>query len=460
MEELNKEQLKKSFHQEMINLYKNMIKIVKYKPTRLMDYINKFGGYEAAVKYIDTESNIQDFAVLWEKERLDLSVEVLIISDTYRCLFDDDLVAYCDRKLKKYSYAPNKIEKEEENSGYIEKEEKIDLKELLKHKEDYLPKSMLKNYSLYNKAVDISVEQWKENLLDTKIVTPNNLDLILRIYSIGDGVGPKELSEEPGYSSTYPYKEVVMTLAKRIKAKLKVDVPKDENKKVLWWHLLFNGGLKDNTSFEWSLKLPLREAVKQLIEEGKIQQVDTLSHIGQKEIKEVSIHKKESLKDSKDPQDALTAFDKLFESIMAGSSKEQEVKDTPSIEKASKEILPKEISTEKCVVPSAEKVDTEVIPDHASDTMQLDYKERIKKECLDYYGAICDICGFDYGYTYGESYEHYIGVHNVTGVEGDEILPDTDPIKDIIPICHNCHHIIHSKTPPIPVDKMRKMIKA
>ena len=119
MTELSTDQLKKSFHQEMINLYKKVIKSIKYKPTRLMDYINKYGGYEAAVKYISTESNVQDFAVLWEKERLDLSVEALIASENYRSLFQEEIVAFCDRKLKEYSYAPNKIEEVEEATGYF-----------------------------------------------------------------------------------------------------------------------------------------------------------------------------------------------------------------------------------------------------------------------------------------------------------------------------------------------------
>ena len=148
MTETNTEQLKKLFHQEIIDLYKQIIKSVKYKPTRLMDYINRYGGYEAAVKYISTESNVQDFAILWEKERLDLSVEALITKEQYRILFSEDILSFCDRKLKEYSYAPNKIEEVEETTGYFdeEEEEKIDLAELLKQKELYLPKMKKKEY--------------------------------------------------------------------------------------------------------------------------------------------------------------------------------------------------------------------------------------------------------------------------------------------------------------------------
>ncbi|MEG0012617.1 MAG: hypothetical protein RSG75_00485, partial [Cellulosilyticaceae bacterium] len=85
--------------------------------------------------------------------------------------------------------------------------------------------------------------------------------------------------------------------------------------------------------------------------------------------------------------------------------------------------------------------------------------EKLKKECLEYYGAICEICGFDYGYTYGEGFESKIDIHHIQATCEEEILLHTDPIKDLIPICHNCHCIVHSKTPPYSVDEMRVMLK-
>ena len=491
MTELNTDQLKKSFHQEMIHLYKKITKIVKYKPTRLMDFINKYGGYEAAVKYISTESNVQDFAVLWENERLDLSVEALITSETYRSLFQEEIVAFCDRKLKEYSYAPNKIEEVEEPTGYFDEEEKIDLAELLKQKELYLPKVVKKDYPMYYQAVAITCSQWKEMVTNTKVVTANNLDLLLRIYAIGDEVGPKDLAKESGYSSTYPYKEVIMALGKRIKTYLKVDIPTGEEGKPLWWHLLFNGGLKDNSDFEWSLKNDLRKALDELIAEGTIQKIEVQSQKERKTIEETVVEvvpaPTASSSSSTSKKEELSAFDRLFESIMAGSTftpkKETRVEE-PKEEKIKEENISKEeplqvfrenhsITTEKILEKSlesestshavlsqerVEQVDEQAIS--ASDVSETDYKEKLKKECLEYYGAICDLCGFDFGYTYGEAYESCIDVHNHKQVEGEEILETTHPIEDLIPVCHNCHHVIHRTIPPISVEDMRKMVKA
>lgn len=481
MTELSTDQLKKSFHQDMINLYKQIIKSIKHKPTRLMDFINKYGGYEAAVKYLSTESNVQDFAVLWEKERLDLSVEALITSEAYRSLFSEEIVAFCDRKLKEYSYAPNKIEEVEEPTGYFDEDEKIDLKELLKQKELYLPKVTKKEYPIYNQAISITCDEWKAAITNDKIVTANNLDLLLRIYAIGDAVGPKDLAKEEGYSNTYPYKEVIMALGKRIKTYLKIDVPVGGDGKPLWWHILFNGGLKDNSDFEWSLKKDLRKAVNELIDAGIIHQVEVQSQKEIQNIEEVSLKTAEVPKASKttsvNKQDELSAFDRLFESIMASSEpekKEERPQEEQLFEEASSSIVQstkshaedvEEVISEEETLNSVEILE-EVIHEICEHTqsnkekLDSDYKEKLKKECIDYYGAICDICGFDFGYTYGEAYEQCIDVHNQKSVQGEEILPTTHPTEDLIPICHNCHHVIHSVVPAISVDKMRKMVKA
>ena len=501
MTEINTQALKKDFHQDIIDLYKRITKMVKYKPTRLMDFINKYGGYEAAVKYITTESNVQDFAVLWESERLDLSVEALITCEKYRPIFNEDVLAYCDRKLKEYSYAPNKIEEVKEPTGYFdedENEEKIDIEEFLRQKELMMPKVVKKDFKIYKFAVGISKDDWKSILLNTKIVTASNLDFLLRIYSIGDEVGPAELSKEKGLSNNYPYREVMMALGKRIKTALKVEVPVGEDQKPLWWHLLFNGGFKDNSSFEWSLKTELREALDEMIAEGTITKVEVNSEKERVPIEEETPIKKEipTMK-KKDLDDGMTAFDRLFASIMADDEPKKDEKpvqeaaahkenaakvSSVAMSKVSDEKLVTKIEPDKVVgeekplkvMTSLEEVTkdlAEAIHGKAEDSKaetvketleetSKDYRETIKAACIDYYGAICDLCGFDYGYTYGEAFEKMIEVHNVHGVLGDEILLDTDPVKDLIPICCNCHQVIHSQNPPISVEKMREMIKA
>ena len=482
MAQFDSEQLKKSFHQEMIALYKRMTKELKYKSPRLMDLINKYGGYEAAVKYITTENNVQDFAVLWENERLDLSVEALITNVRYRDLFMDDIVKYCDRKLEEYSYAPNKIEEiEEEPITFYEEEPvfpKVErLNELVEQEKKIEENS--EPYIIYTEGIPITESMWQEVLQNTHLVSKKNLDLLLRIYFIGDRVTPEDLSKEEGYLATYPYNEVITAMAKRIKAYFKVEVPVGEDGKVLWWHLLFVGGVKDNKCFEWSLRNNLRMALKKLIEEEKVQVTDIVVHTQKPilDLKENVIEEKIVEEDVENEE--LSDFDRLFEAIMMPKTENNcekvDIEGTnkkESISPKNSELIPntclenesKEIS--KSFVPKENSVQ-KVQEDFVKDISEIEETEAIfnktlkelKAECINYYGAICDICGFDYGYTYGESYEMEIEVHNIKGILGEEILMDTHPIEDLIPICHNCHHILHHHQPMLSVEKMRQMVK-
>ena len=65
-----------------------------------------------------------------------------------------------------------------------------------------------------------------------------------------------------------------------------------------------------------------------------------------------------------------------------------------------------------------------------------------RKECLELKGTACLICGFDSEKTYG--IPGIVEVHHLHPLaDGGERV--TDPAKDLIPVCPNCHRIIHSR---------------
>ena len=55
------------------------------------------------------------------------------------------------------------------------------------------------------------------------------------------------------------------------------------------------------------------------------------------------------------------------------------------------------------------------------------------------------MCGFDFAKAYGEQFSGIIDVHH--RVPLNEIRSDyvVDPVRDLIPLCPNCHCAIHSK---------------
>ena len=68
-----------------------------------------------------------------------------------------------------------------------------------------------------------------------------------------------------------------------------------------------------------------------------------------------------------------------------------------------------------------------------------------RRECIQRYGAICQICGFDFAETYGIEYKGFIEVHHIVPISQIGTEYHINPIKDLIPVCSNCHSALHKK---------------
>lgn len=82
---------------------------------------------------------------------------------------------------------------------------------------------------------------------------------------------------------------------------------------------------------------------------------------------------------------------------------------------------------------------------------------RVRSECLRIHGAKCAICGFDSEAVYGVP--GIIHAHHLHPVRKGP--RKTDPEKDMIPVCPNCHAFIHSKAGRecYEPDEVRKMME-
>lgn len=79
--------------------------------------------------------------------------------------------------------------------------------------------------------------------------------------------------------------------------------------------------------------------------------------------------------------------------------------------------------------------------------------------CLKHYGYNCQICGINFGLKYGDFANGYIHVHHTKPLSEIGKEYEVDPIKDLIPICPNCHSIIHLSSPPYTIEEMKRIIK-
>ena len=79
--------------------------------------------------------------------------------------------------------------------------------------------------------------------------------------------------------------------------------------------------------------------------------------------------------------------------------------------------------------------------------------------CLSYKGYKCSCCGFDFEQTYGEIGKNTIEVHHTKEVSkmGKDYI--VKPLEDLVPVCSNCHTIIHKKEPPFTIEEVKAMLK-
>jgi len=81
---------------------------------------------------------------------------------------------------------------------------------------------------------------------------------------------------------------------------------------------------------------------------------------------------------------------------------------------------------------------------------------KARAACIAHHGHVCAVCGFDFGRVFGTLGEGFIHVHHVVPIGKIGKKYKIDPIKDLIPVCPNCHAMIHRAEPPLTVKQLRK----
>lgn len=84
---------------------------------------------------------------------------------------------------------------------------------------------------------------------------------------------------------------------------------------------------------------------------------------------------------------------------------------------------------------------------------------KARKQCIDKHGCRCAICGFDFAERYGKPGEGFIHVHHIVPISiiGKEYVLDT--VKDLIPVCPNCHYMLHRSTPPMQPQELKELME-
>lgn len=82
-----------------------------------------------------------------------------------------------------------------------------------------------------------------------------------------------------------------------------------------------------------------------------------------------------------------------------------------------------------------------------------------RQACIEHYGAKCSACGMSFELVYGPIGKDFIHVHHVRALASIRKGYKVHPIKDLRPVCPNCHAIIHRHNPTMTVEDLAALLK-
>ena len=110
-----------------------------------------------------------------------------------------------------------------------------------------------------------------------------------------------------------------------------------------------------------------------------------------------------------------------------------------------------------------EEFGVEALREGATRTVTVSAFERnpeARRRCIEAHGTSCVVCGFNFGKFYGEYAEGYIHVHHLNPLSVQRDDHEIDPVRDLRPVCPNCHAVIHLRSSCLTIDEAREMIQA
>ncbi len=94
-------------------------------------------------------------------------------------------------------------------------------------------------------------------------------------------------------------------------------------------------------------------------------------------------------------------------------------------------------------------------------TIQINRFERdpgARRQCIKLFGAMCSVCGFDFGRIYGDIGVGFIHVHHLTPLSMIGRRYKVHASRDLRPVCPNCHEMLHRRKPPLSIEELKARI--
>jgi 5-methylcytosine-specific restriction enzyme A len=83
-----------------------------------------------------------------------------------------------------------------------------------------------------------------------------------------------------------------------------------------------------------------------------------------------------------------------------------------------------------------------------------------RQACIEHYGYDCAVCGFNFERAYGTIGRSYVEVHHLRQLADAAEDHLVDPVRDLRPVCANCHRMLHKQRPPIAIETLMEHLRS
>jgi hypothetical protein len=101
-------ELETRFDEAMMDVYRRALNECGYKATRFLHMLHEHRGLETARILLHASNVSEGYVALWERKRLDLTVEALILAEEWHPLFAEAERETARKRLAQYSYSAEK----------------------------------------------------------------------------------------------------------------------------------------------------------------------------------------------------------------------------------------------------------------------------------------------------------------------------------------------------------------
>lgn len=84
---------------------------------------------------------------------------------------------------------------------------------------------------------------------------------------------------------------------------------------------------------------------------------------------------------------------------------------------------------------------------------------KAREACLNKHGYDCKVCGMSFQQIYGKIGQNFIHVHHIKPLAGVSDEYELNPVQDLVPVCPNCHAMLHTYSPPLTINELKKEIR-